>query len=342
MSILSVHDIQGISAHNNTIRIPSAHTLDVNSKLKIPVWTTSTRPSSPVDGFIGYNSETFVLEIYVGQWFTLGSTALGRTAGRAATSASAILTSDPTATSGTYWIKPSGFSGAAFQVICDMDTDGGGWMHCGTINDSNESINNAAHIWGNPLNPAQDTGIWQDNTTYGSLSLNSDYKSQAWNACPFTQFLIKDQGTGQRNLLYTNAGQITSSNSSFAAFWGSLSWLTNGSETSSSAYSNGRVRAVNITNFGVVDPALEAGNKSVLLLKFGERDGAQDGNKDRSMIAWHRHNSGDNVDLPAGLGCFTNRSGNLDKRDVTPKANWGDYPPNSISGTPHNYTLWVR
>ena len=59
-----------------------------------------------------------------------------------------------------------------------MDTDGGGWMHCGTINDSNESINNAAHIWGNPLNPAQDTGIWQDNTTYGSLSLNSDYKSQ--------------------------------------------------------------------------------------------------------------------------------------------------------------------
>ena len=77
-------------------------------------------------------------------------------------------------------------------------------------------------------------------------------------------------------------------------------------------------------------------------MKFGERDGAQDGNKDRSMIAWHRHNAGDNVDLPAGLGCFTNRSGNLDRRDVTPKSNWGDYPPNSISGTPHNYTLWVR
>ena len=342
MSTLSVHDLQGISAYSNTVRVPSGHTLDIDENLKIPTWTTATRPASPVNGLLGFNTETYILELYFGQWFTLAQSGLGRSAGSAAVSASAIKTADPTATDGIYWIKPTGYTGSAFQVYCDMTTDGGGWMHCGTISDLSEPVNNANHIWGNPLNPAQDCGIWQDNTTYGSLSLNSDYKSQAWNSCTFTQFLIKDLGTGQRNLCYTNAGQISSSNSSFATFWGSLSWDTNGSENSNACYNAGRVRGVSITNFGVVDPVLETGNKSILLLKFGERDGAQDGNKDRTMIAWHRHNSGDNVDSPNGLGCFTNRSGTLDKRDIVPTANRADYPPGSIAGAPFHYTLWIR
>lgn len=31
-------------------------------------------------------------------------------------------------TSGVYWIKPTGYSGDAFQVYCEQQKDGGGWV----------------------------------------------------------------------------------------------------------------------------------------------------------------------------------------------------------------------
>ena len=43
-----------------------------------------------------------------------------------ATSCLNLLNSFPTAASGTYWINPQGM--VPFQVECDMDTDGGGWV----------------------------------------------------------------------------------------------------------------------------------------------------------------------------------------------------------------------
>ena len=343
MSILTLRDIQGLAAYSNKVRIPSGHQLDFEGNLKIPVWTTATRPASPVVGLLGYNTSTSALEIYANNtWNTVGQSNLGLTQSSPATSAQAILQSNPTAASGTYWIQPSGYTGSAFQVYCDMSTAGGGWMHVGTISDNNEGYSNSTnHPWAT-LNPSQDTGLWQNSSTLGSQSFTADFKSQAWISCPFTQFLIKDQGSTLRNLLYTNTGQISSNNSSFSAFWASLSWAAVGSDSSNSAYSAGRVRGVSITTFGVSDPVLDASNKSILLLKYGEADGAQDGNKDRSMIAWHRHNQADNVDSPTGLGCFTSLSGDLRYRDIVPIANSADSPANSISGTPLNYTLWVK
>ena len=265
----------------------------------------------------------------------------GSSSDLAAPSATAIKNLTATTTSGIYWIKPTGYSGAAFEVYCDMSTDNGGWMHVGTIADNNEAVNNAAHVWSD-LNAEQDTGLWENSSTYGSQSFTADFKSQGWISSPFSQFLVKDQGNTQRNLFYTQDGMITSSNESFSDFWGSLSWGTNGSENSNSAYDSSRVRGVPIVNFNVNDAVLESYNKNVILLKFGERDGVQDSNKDRTMIAWHRHNQGDNVDSPNGLGCFTNRSGSIDRRDIVPTANRADFPPNSISGAPFQYTLWVR
>lgn len=83
MSTLSVHEIQGITAYNNTILIPSGNTLSVsgslnvsNGGLNIPTWSTSTRPLSPVVGTLGYNlsEDKQVLEIYDGSdWVALGS-----------------------------------------------------------------------------------------------------------------------------------------------------------------------------------------------------------------------------------------------------------------------------
>lgn len=88
MSILSVHDIQGIAAYNNTVRVPSGNILDVNElisqqlsvngTLGLPTWTTETRPQSPSIGFIGYNTSDNVLatEIWNGEeWTIIGSSA---------------------------------------------------------------------------------------------------------------------------------------------------------------------------------------------------------------------------------------------------------------------------
>lgn len=79
MSILTVRDIQGLSAYGNQVRIPTGHSLDMNSavaaeldvtgNLKVPVWTTGTRPSSPSVGTFGFNNSEDVkaLEIYNGE-----------------------------------------------------------------------------------------------------------------------------------------------------------------------------------------------------------------------------------------------------------------------------------
>lgn len=155
-----------------------------------------------------------------------------------------------------------------------------------------------------------------------------------------TQMLMKDQGATQRNLFYTSA---LSDPLTMSAFWQQRTWGAYGSDSSSSAYSGGRVYGLGITNFSITDPVFDSGSKSIILFKYGEYDGAQDVNKDRTMIAWHRHNAADGVDAPGGIGCFTNRSGTLDYRDIIPTVSGGgDFPPANISNAPYNYTLWVR
>lgn len=87
MSSLSLHDLQGISAYSNTIRVPSGHNFETygklvaNGTLKVPLWTTSTRPASPEIGMIGYNQSDDVKapEIYTGTergWLIFGRSAV--------------------------------------------------------------------------------------------------------------------------------------------------------------------------------------------------------------------------------------------------------------------------
>jgi hypothetical protein len=84
MSILSVHDLQGISAYSNTIRVPTGHNLETygnlvaNGTLKVPTWTTTGRPATPATGMIGYNTTLKVTEIYTGSekgWVSIGTSA---------------------------------------------------------------------------------------------------------------------------------------------------------------------------------------------------------------------------------------------------------------------------
>ena len=276
----------------------------------------------------------------------IGINELGNTSTSAATSAQ-LLYDMGYRTDGVYWLKPT--SGATpFQAYIDFNSIGAPWVHIGSIVDKDESSNNSSnHPWGYPLNPTQSTGIWEDSTTLNVGSgpiFDSDYKNLGWSTIPFSQIMIKDDGDSKRNLLYTNEGEIKSNNSSLATWFGSLKWGALGSDGSSSAYATNRVRAINITNFGVNDPVLQSSSKSKLLFKYGEADGQQDGNKDRSMISWHRHNAGDGVDGPTGLGCFTNRGGTIDYRDIVPGESYPanqDFPPANINDV-YQYSIWIK
>jgi hypothetical protein len=194
----------------------------------------------------------------------------------------------------------------------------------------------------------QDTGIWQDTSTLGSQSFTADYKNNGWNYFPMTQMLMKDSGATLRNLFFTT--ELVSSQT-MRAFWTARQWLANGTDTASSAYAAGRLYSLAIANYNVDDAILRSSGKTRIIFKWGERDGVQDGNKDRSMIAGHRHDTSDNVDGPAGIGCFTYHDGTQGgpvqrARDMVSYTVYGageDEPPNGNGGsTTYNYTLWVR
>lgn len=262
-----------------------------------------------------------------------------------ATSALAIKTALLNAKSGYYYIKPDGYTGNPVLTFCDLETETGGWMHVGTIYDNNEAYDNATnHPWGAPLNPFQSTGIWEDssslNTTAGT-PFTTDYKNALWAYAPMSQMMLKYNGANQTNIFYTNTGQLQCT--SLASFFAGLNWAANGSDTSNAAYTNGRVKSLDVTNNAISDPVFDSANRTKILFKFGEYDGAQDGNKDRTMIAGHRFNASDQVDAPWGLGCFTNLGGTIHYRDIVPVAqNGNDYPPNAITGAPHAFSIWVK
>ena len=72
MSTLSVHYIQGTAAYNNTVTIPSGHSLEtpslsVSTNLNMPTWNESTKPTTNLTvGQIGYNTELGVVETWSG------------------------------------------------------------------------------------------------------------------------------------------------------------------------------------------------------------------------------------------------------------------------------------
>ena len=120
MSQLTVHDIVGLSTYQNKIRIPSGHELEVDEKMKVPVWTTSTRPSGPEIGLFGYNTTLKVAEIYDGsEWSPIGTISRsGTTIDTAGYAASEVVAGLSAPTPQQRWINPDNYS--PFQIyVCD-------------------------------------------------------------------------------------------------------------------------------------------------------------------------------------------------------------------------------
>jgi hypothetical protein len=297
-------------------------------------WTTATRPAGVDAGTIGYNSTQGSMEFFNGSaWVTLSSVG---TVTNPATSIAQLA--GATSVSGTYTFN---ISGTAFTTYVEFNGPlSRTWVHVGTISDNNEGFQNAAaQVWSASLNPTQNAVPWDNVSTFGSQSFTADFKSGGWNDLSFSRWLVRDSGASLRNLFYSN--EITTNNSSFRAWWASQTWRASGSDTASSAVAAGRVTTQAGFSYGVSDPC-NIGLRNPILIKWGEPDGAQDSNKDRAMLSGHNPASGDGVDSPLGLGCFTGgTAGGPYYRDVVPAANSGDAPPNTISGPPLNYTLWV-
>jgi hypothetical protein len=236
-----------------------------------------------------------------------------------------ILENDYSTGDGDYWIDPLGEG--SYEVNCDMSTADGGWTLVANISDA------GSDVWSQFM-PSQSTGLWESTDTYGSgITYSDDYKSQAYMDVSSTDILIKEEGSG---VLWTDGcwGE-----QSFRAFIAGLSWESDGSdsnwEDSTGAW---------LCDFSILggDSVLRASSQStpVLGFKWGERDGVQDGNKDRTMITTHNANGNTHhVDAPTGIGGFTSYSSSENYEDCNECQ--GDGPDQCSNGT-QNYQLYVR
>ena len=67
MSTLSLHDLQGISAFSNKIRVPSGHRLTFDGALKLRNLSTANLPATGnEEGDIVYNTDTKQISIWTG------------------------------------------------------------------------------------------------------------------------------------------------------------------------------------------------------------------------------------------------------------------------------------
>lgn len=237
---------------------------------------------------------------------------------------------------GTYQIDPDGAGSLSINSVrCDMTTDGGGWTHIATISDSDTDV------WSR-LNPSQDAGTWDTATVIGDIAspaTDADYKNDAYGAVSASQLLITEGATAGNKVLYTAQNCLSGT---FQSFISALTWRAGGSATT---WSTSTAHLCAYTHFGYDDPVLRAslgasGNR--VAFKWGERDGVQDGNKDRAMIyvdtAARCGSTTQHVDCPTGLGGFT-----LIGSELTEDANEcrGDSPATCTNGVQH-YQLWVR
>jgi len=199
MSTLAVYNLEGISTQNNTVRIPAGHVFDVQGNLKIPTFTTSTRPTTSTVGLVGFNTTTSTVQIFTGGttgWIDIGKTTNDGSSQAAAVEKSTdILAANPGATTGWFWIKVNGI---ANQFWVDCAYSGGGWVLVLNNRAGNGGVNNltAANAKSNTINSRGNYG-----TGYSPSSFNLWVGLDAWK-------ILADNNPGSNKIVALVAGSF--------------------------------------------------------------------------------------------------------------------------------------
>tara|TARA_A100001515_G_scaffold59364_2_gene46912 strand:- start:174 stop:2141 length:1968 start_codon:yes stop_codon:yes gene_type:complete len=291
------------------------------------------------------------------------SETLGNSQSNPATSARAIKAANSTAETGIYWIKPSGYGGSAFEVFCDMDTDGGGWMHVATFWDDHRtrimgedgagwqnSFAQYKWMWGYFLHRT-DSGNYTSSSSHGGRFTDDEYNMlgsigwpgnfgknfkhpQLYASASLNQVMMKDQGARLRKLWYTETFTSVADTRVFFGR-GNNMWVDAGTQRNSSG---GGFRRLSVTSYSQGDDVF--GNATTIYFGFGEPSGTEESNQDRSMITPQGLNS-ESVSATQGIGVSrANGSGYQRARNIDDQ--FRDEPGNFDDGSQYSYTLWIR
>ncbi len=132
---------------------------------------------------------------------------LGFGSGCAAEDCAEVLMDQPSAADGVYWVDPA--ATGAYEVLCDMGTDGGGWTLAATGSDDGQTT------WTWDARTQWDS----DTTPIGDIDHpDEDFKSPAHHEVVFEDLLFVHQPSG----VWAEYDGVGDGSGSFAAFLGGL------------------------------------------------------------------------------------------------------------------------
>lgn len=170
-----------------------------------------------------YVQETYSDGTHIKLTTERGFTLNGSTEARAAKSAADILLINPSAPSGSYWIKPEG-SATAHLTYCDMELEGGGWTQMMKISTNTllNPYNGRIGGWPNTNSSYRygavwDGWAWDEDQEYDSVfneSTNADFSdvdsfSKLFHKMPFNDVMVVSINDTTKRLGWRHDATIT-------------------------------------------------------------------------------------------------------------------------------------
>ncbi len=205
----------------------------------------------------------------------------GDAAACAVASCQAVISARPTAADGTYFIDPVG--SGAYEVSCDMTTDGGGWtLAMKSLDNNSELVYNAA--------------LWTDTTLLNEadfdLAGTTNSKFAAYNDMPFSEFRMLINSVDRQFDLGTQATSLLSLMTGSGAYVSSPA--TAGQLHRPSSYWNLTVdghEGYHCTNIGIQKSMYSSGGIARIGVQQSQEYGCGHPGTSEGIGLWERNNS---------------------------------------------------